>query len=106
MFHDFDLGRISVIISANNSLPDTTRRDIGQQLSHRPHADRRAFMLRLHELYSETRCVSKIREKLLSNQYYSFIEQQGCDLITICLQHNKQRNQYQYTLLCNVGTSS
>ena len=106
MFHDFEFGRVSLILMNIESVPATLRLDLGEQLSHFPHQQRREFMLQVHQLYQATRCVSSIRERLSSNPYYQFMKQQGCEIQTICLQYDKPRNQHQYVLYLNITSTA
>ena len=102
MFHDFDFGRVSMIMMNVKSVPDSVRLDLGEQLSHFPHQQRREFMWQIHQLYQTTRCVSSIKERLSADPYFLFMQQQGCEVHTICLQYDRPRNQYQYVLYLDI----
>ena len=73
-------------------------RDLGEELSHFPHQQRREFIDHLHKLYSEYRCMQTIRQRLFDQAYYQYILRLKHMIVNIILSFDKKTKTYHYIL--------
>ena len=98
MSHQMETYSLYVSILNNQQMSHDCKRDLGEDLSHSPHADRRLFMQQLHTLYQQTSCVNQIAQQISTTAYYQHIRQQGYAMTGLMLKHNPKVHRYHYML--------
>ena len=101
MSHESNNQKLSILFRSNFDLTCEGARETGEDLSHFPHRDRRSFMYKIHELYQETKCLSRIIEQLSLTTYYQFIRQRGFAIDSIVLSVETEPAHIEYQLYLN-----
>ena len=98
MSHNAGEYQLSVLFKSNFDMTDEVAREAGQDLSHFPHQERRTFMIKLHDCYKNTRCLSSIIEQLSSDPYCQFVTNKGYSIDGITLLFERNPDHYCYQL--------
>ena len=89
---------LQVSFMSNEVMEQASARDLGEELSHFPHKQRREFVEQIHELYGKYRCIQEIRQKLMSQTYYQHVLRTKHILINIILHYDRKLKHYHYFL--------
>ena len=97
MSHEYEEVTVRVsFLKVDEGLSGEDIADALEDLSHRPHSERREFMWALHEQYRQTRCVGRIIAGLSEDNYYAHMRSTGYSVNNVALAMGANANHYQY----------
>ena len=97
MSHQLDDKSLHVSLLSNRKLDFESKFELGEELSHFPHSDRRAFIEEVHSLYQRTTCIEQIIQQLTNTAYYNHILEQKQKLVGLMLKYNRP-SRYHYMI--------
>ena len=100
--HSLEDCKLKVSILNDQDMTAEQRRELGQDLSHFPHAERRAFAAKMHQSYQLSQCSDCVKADISSLAYYQFMCAQGCFLYHFLLDYDSGNRCYHYKCLITV----